>query len=146
MNKLFRPSDAISKTTMFLTLSTSIYLYSPQVSAQNYRNYRNCAELQQRFIENNPGIMYQGFEKSKMRIKHSMPFQSVYATSFICSGGTYMRRFEDGIKRSCTGYIVHYVSPYSNDQGRNDTYFAGRGEYEDRRIDGRMERYCRPVG
>jgi hypothetical protein len=142
MNKSFLPSTLVQTITMLLLWSLSGIFYSPQLSAQDYRN---CAELQKRFIDNNPGIRFQGFEKAEMQIKRSMSFQSVYATAFFCDGGTIVERYPDSIKWACNGYIVYYISPYSNDQGLNKQYSAGRGKYKNRMIKQKMENNCHQV-
>lgn len=127
---------------MFSIWSISSFLYSPHLLAQGYRN---CAELQKRFNDKNPEIRFQNFEKVEMQTERSMPFQSVYATAFFCDGGTYVMRYKDGIKRSCNGYIVYYVSPYSNDQGLNEHYYSGWGKYRNRWIAEKMENRCHQI-
>jgi hypothetical protein len=142
MKKIFSPSNPVQTITMLLFWSMSGICYSPPVSAQDYRN---CAGLQKRFIANNPEIRFQGFEKAEMQVERSMPFQSVYATAFFCNGGTIVERYPDTIKWACNGYIVYYISPYSNDQGLNKQYSAGRGKYQNRMVKQKMESTCRQV-
>ena len=141
MKKMAFPSGLTSKIIMFLICSMSSFFCSPQLLAQNHRN---CAELQKVLNDRNPGTRFQGFEKAKMQFQRSMPFQSVYASSFFCDGGTYVETHQDGIRRICSGYMLYYVSPYSNDQGLTEKYYAGPGNYLDRWDSGdRVKRYCR---
>jgi hypothetical protein len=141
MNKSFLSYSLIQQVVVFSMWSVLGFLYSPQVLSQGYRN---CGELQKRFNDKNPEMRFQGFEKGKMWTERSMPFQSVYATAYFCDSGTYTRKYQDGIKRECSGYIVYYVSPYSNDQGFNENYYAGWGKYQDRWVDDN-KRDCREV-
>ncbi len=148
MNKLFFHFGLIPKMAMFSIWSACVLLYPPQVSAlTQLQHYSNCAELQKRLNDKNPEDRFQGFEKAKMEYYRSMPFQSVYASTYFCDGGIHTQTYKDGIKRMCSGYIMRYISPYSNDQGLTEKFYAGPGEYRESRsdIDVRIKRYCRQV-
>jgi hypothetical protein len=142
MNKSFLSYSLIQTITISSAWSVLGFLYSPQVLSQGYRN---CAELQKYFNNKYPRMRLRNFEKVEMQIERSMPFQSVYATAYFCDGGTHVMSYQDGINRACIGYIVYYVSPYSNDQGLNENYYAGRGRYQNRMIEQKIENHCRQV-
>jgi hypothetical protein len=88
-------------------------LISPAVSAPYYSN---CAQLQKRISDNNPGEDYRGFEKIKMSTIEQIYYP--YEVMKFCNGGIMITK-EEGKSKVCSAYIAY---SFSRVTGKFDHY------------------------
>jgi hypothetical protein len=156
MNKIFFPIHFAPKTTVFLLLVFSGFIFSlPAFSGDHTvsskavaspRNYSNCAEIQRDLNSKSTKHRFQGFEKVEMYIDRPMiRYYSKYGTALYCNGGSILTRYEDGTKRICNGYIMYLSQGDAIDYQYAETHYWDWGVYSyGAKYD--EKKYCRKNG